>query len=451
MGTLVKCVTTFSLVLLDWGVVAFGAAQLLYAVTVFGIFAVSMVRSMGSGGGGMSGGVVALYTPGRLPAAAAAAAADDDDDDHKSESVAASEDACFGCCRRSTYSLLQTFSVQSGLKHLLTEGNRLVLLTAPAVVRGEFAAVTNYGSLAVRILLQPTEDAARTMFAKLGGDSKPGAEANTAASGGTKDQEESENDKGDAGKSLSTAIKATANSHLAVELLLLSLRLVGTLGLIIAALGPPYCSTVVKLLLGPKWQNTDVAGGLATFCLYVLCLAVNGVTEAFVMATAAQSTISTLSATMAFTYAVYALLALGDPYLTGTPGLLELLGIRGLILADCVNMLLRGATALSFAQARTVEMIGSPLEIGRAMPSMASLVAVVAAAVATRASESVFADGPLAGGATPGLRGLLLHIGVGAVSGIVVLGVLYVSDGATLKAAWARVRGKVDEEKPKQD
>ena len=499
-GVLLKCCVTFVLVWAGWGLPAFGFAQLVYgAVLLIVYWRWMLVEGMGGQVAALRGVTsVASLLPG--PAPGAKMALPECSGEASSATAPAGEDDNVAgpgsFLSQRSWGLTLAFGVQNVTKHLLTEGNRMVLLTAPIGLRGEFAAVSNYGSLAVRLLLYPIEDAARTLFASLAADAgteaeaeaEPEAEAEAppteavtpaqrSATGGgvgaagirrrrgragrlaegtpgvSEGGSSGEGSEGDLpaaaaeddaravarARAALRQLEAEARMRTAAELLVLALRLVLTLGLVLAVLGPPFCGTLVRLLLGARWSGTGVAGGLAAYCLYVLCLALNGVTEAFAVATAPRDAVGWLNAAMAITFGLYVALALGDPFVTGVPGLLALLGIRGLIFADSANMLFRAAAALSVAREVAEKRTGEPLDLSRAAPSYASLGVLVAAGAAARASAWFFTGEPEGGGAAT-LLGEAQHVGVGAACALAVLASLAVFDGKALRQAYARVR-----------
>ncbi len=54
------------------------------------------------------------------------------------------------------------------------------------------------------------------------------------------------------------------------------LRCVALLGLLVAAFGPAYSYTLLRLLYGAKWSDSGAPRVLACYCGYVLVLALNG-------------------------------------------------------------------------------------------------------------------------------------------------------------------------------
>lgn len=65
------------------------------------------------------------------------------------------------------------------------------------------------------------------------------------------------------------------------------------MGLSIFCYGNLYSDIAVQVLYGEKWGNTHAGDILRVYCLYVLTMAINGVTEAISMAKATHSEIYT--------------------------------------------------------------------------------------------------------------------------------------------------------------
>jgi oligosaccharide translocation protein RFT1 len=356
-----KCVLTYLLVVhLGFTVEAFGYAQALYGAVLLGMYGrwaighgVELPRTMGKDRGWFQG---------------------------------------------ETFGTVASFLTQGLSKHLLTEGNRMMLLRATPDARGEFSVVSNYGSLVVRLVFFPLEDASRAMFAK------------------------------------------APSRQRAHEAFLLALRLVLTIGLIFAVFGPPYTHVLVHLVLGSRWSASAVPAVLGWYCVYIACLALNGMSESFVMATSPAWGITALNVRMALIAGVYVALVLGDPWLTGLQGLLATHGLVGLVVADCLNMALRSLSSLYQAVSEVRE--GEKLPLLQALPSRPALAALAMSAVAVRWSASnhtVLDHGVFE------LGGLARHIGVGAACGLATLAVLWTFDRATLTSAWRRLRSNKDD------
>ncbi|KAK9822173.1 hypothetical protein WJX81_005195 [Elliptochloris bilobata] len=161
-----------------------------------------------------------------------------------------------------TLRLCASFSVQAAEKLVLAEGSKLVLVaTQSAADQGAYGLASNLGSLVVRTVFQPFEEAAFLAFSRPGGDGG-GAKAGGAA-----------------------AAAAAANARLA-RVLAVAVRTVTIVGLFSVAFGPAYCQLLLRLAYGERWAATGAPAALAAYCPYILLLAVNGILEAFVHAVA---------------------------------------------------------------------------------------------------------------------------------------------------------------------
>jgi oligosaccharide translocation protein RFT1 len=158
-------------------------------------------------------------------------------------------------------------------------------------------------------------------------------------------------------------------------------------GLVFVAFGANYTHVLLYLLLGPTWGATAAPSVLAWYCVYVLIMGVNGITEgrpctpisaatraysvpsdpgagphiAFLYATGSQRQMHDLNRYLVvfaviFTALAYVLIGVRTCMrlllcLVGlTMGALQWLGTAGLVLANCVNMLLRIAYATRYLQ-----------------------------------------------------------------------------------------------------
>ena len=286
--------------------------------------------------------------------------------------------------------LVAAFAVQGGVKHLLTEGDSLLLLRiASREQRGAYALVCNYGSLVARVLFAPLEEAARVALAKLGGGEAAAAEGSASLARGDPDGGggggvavgthpaiETTVDRGEStalrkrragrGRSRSpsrsavdgTPSRPPLSGSLRASPLLPPLsapaptpsplaarrralyfnvrRVVVTVGVLCAALGPPFAgspSPLVPLLLGRQWGGASgVPDGLAAYAVYLLFLAVNGVTEGFVSAVGDAAFLMRYNAVLA---------AACGASLAATAALMPVYGLGGLVAANCVGMAVR--------------------------------------------------------------------------------------------------------------
>ncbi|CAN0074076.1 unnamed protein product [Scytosiphon promiscuus] len=268
---------------------------------------------------------------------------------------------------------------QSLLKHVLTEGDKIVLARATSLgqgcggasggrgggegcggggslyEQGVYAIASGYGSLAARLLFQPLEEAARLMFSKLGAEEGEGksvgqldegrqpsgeppvntgegtppgsARPSVGKDGGRRRQN---GGGGDGGRKL--------RERMAVLLATL-LKLVLTAGLVFVCFGFHYTETLLRLLMAGKGGGggetsalSEVARVLSWYCVYVLFLAANGMCEAFACAVARGSQLTGMGVGLVASFAAF--WALVGP-------LTARFGTRGLVMANAAGMACR--------------------------------------------------------------------------------------------------------------
>lgn len=212
--------------------------------------------------------------------------------------------------------LTASLSVQSALKYVLTQGDSLLITRLASLTdQGAFALASNYGGLLARMLFQPIEESSRTLFAKLCADVPVSpAERSEAQSQGL--------------------VKAA-------KILRIILRLYAMLSLFAVILGPKMAPLLLEIVAGKKWAHTSASEVLSFYCFYIPFLAVNGVTEAFVAATASNTQLYGQSLSMGGFFACFAVSAW---YFISHLGW----GASGVIAANGVNMGLRIAYNMWF-------------------------------------------------------------------------------------------------------
>ena len=207
---------------------------------------------------------------------------------------------------------------QSMQKYALTEGERLVLVRiSPLAQQGIFALVSNLGSLVARLILQPIEEVAFGHFSQL-------AAAELAKGGRT---------------SVGGASSARGVGPAGLITLHALLRGAAIFGGVVLAFGPAYSWLLLRILYGTAWTTTEAPALLALYCAHVCTMAINGVAEAFVHATASPEELTRLSRAMVVLAAAYIPVAAAG---------LQLAGSFGLVVANCLNMLARIAYCAAF-------------------------------------------------------------------------------------------------------
>lgn len=199
-----------------------------------------------------------------------------------------------------TFSLWKSLFVQMIFKHLLTEGDHVVVSYLFDVgEQGVYSVVENYCSIVARLLFQPIEESLRMTFTRI----------------------------------FSTKAADLPGSYKLMENILV---FYSNLSLLLVLGGYTNGGFLLKLLLGrsDKWKDSSVFEYFPQYVLYLPFMAYNGILEAFFSSSSTQKQIGTFSAFMSVSsFAVLALLfVLVEKYLWG---------LTGLIVANIANMSLR--------------------------------------------------------------------------------------------------------------
>jgi oligosaccharide translocation protein RFT1 len=203
--------------------------------------------------------------------------------------------------------------VQNSFKYALTQGDGLLIAALASLSdQGAYALASNYGGLIARMLFQPIEETSRNIFAQL--CSSSGNESATRTRG-----------------------KSQANNHAvsqARDLLQNILHLYSLIALVAVSVAPTLAPIFLQLAAGSRWSETQAPAVLVAYCYYIPLLAINGITEAFVAATASEAKLYMQSAMMgiwfgAYVVATYVFVKALD------------LGAVGLVWSNCLNMGLR--------------------------------------------------------------------------------------------------------------
>ena len=295
-----------------------------------------------------------------------------------------------------TLALCRGFSVQAAEKLALGEGSRAVLAaSAPAAAQGAYGLAANVGSLAVRTLFAPVEEAAFLAFARPG---PPGP----------------------AGRLLATLARFTA--------------LVGGLG---AAFGPPFAWAAVRAVYGRGWAcGTAAPAALGAYAAYTALLALNGVLEAFAHARGGPSELAAGNA------ALLGLAALGAG--AGVAGARSA-GAVGLVAADALTMALRIAWALGVVRRVLGPRHAPRFRPGSLLPAAQSLAALAVAGAVCCASDALLLGGRCSPAAASGFwPRAAAHAGVGVCALVGAGSVLVRHEGAALREVRASLRSGKD-------
>ena len=100
---------------------------------------------------------------------------------------------------------------------------------------------------------------------------------------------------------------------------------------------------MISLLYSGKWASDTCVDLLRAYSFHIFCCALNGISDAYANAKADSETLSKMRNMMLFNSVMY----LGLCYVFAVnPGYF---GFKGLIYANCLNMMIRAKTCLYFA------------------------------------------------------------------------------------------------------
>jgi oligosaccharide translocation protein RFT1 len=300
--------------------------------------------------------------------------------------------------------LLTAFLGQSVLKHALTEMDRGLLAgLSTRADRGAYAVAANYGGLAARLLFAPLEEGLRGMTAKLG--SSEGGRA------------------------------------IAADMFLRVTRGVLLVGALLALFGHFFAGSLVRAALG-AWAATPVPHILAAYAVYLLVLALNGVTEAFATGAADAGRLGVSSVHLALAAAACTGAALWA---------LPVYGSVSLVWINCANMGLRTLSSCVYIasllrrvrEGRRAETKGHLDALSQALPSWRMLAALALSTVILGAAEGALSAPAALVPLTDPAH--VRFLATGLCTGLALLGCVWSWEGRALRDTLRALRGGAGE------
>ncbi|KAM8799907.1 man(5)GlcNAc(2)-PP-dolichol translocation protein RFT1 [Eudromia elegans] len=266
--------------------------------------------------------------------------------------------------------LTWSFFKQSFLKQILTEGERYVMTFLNVLNFGDqgvYDIINNLGSLVARFIFLPIEESFYVFFAKVL----------------------------ERGKTVK--LQKQDDVAMAASVLELLLKLVLLIGLTITVFGYAYSQLALDIYGGSMLSSGTGPSLLRCYSLYVLFLAVNGVTECFTFALMCKEEVDRYN---------FVMLALSFTFLCISYFLTYWHGSVGFILANCFNMGIRIAHSIHYIHGFFRESSYRPL--AGLLPSPLLLLVYIISGAITVFSEVFFC-------CDKGWVARLVHVSVGAL------------------------------------
>lgn len=325
----------------------------------------------------------------------------------------------------STVRLSGLFSLQSIFKHVLTEGDRIVLTALVGTYdAGVYAMASSYGGMASRLLFQPLEENGRLLFSN----------KHAFIVKAKEEKKEIGNLVDDLEWAYCTLVK-----------------FVLYIGLIFAAFAYNYTSVLLRLLAGATWgSNVEAAEALSAFCVYTAFMALNGMTEAFVYSVADSGReVGSLALAHGFVgfvfYVLAPLLVLHRDFGLG--------GTVGLVAANGLCMVLRSMYSLHFAHSHFSRYRGMRLKsrlefVAKLLPKFPIICSFIISFLIAHQSRILFMDGqnlPLLSMDTAS------HLGIGISCFIFTSCLIYTLEKDFGRSLRAMVSNRSESNKSKSD
>ncbi|GFN98471.1 protein rft1 homolog [Plakobranchus ocellatus] len=279
-------------------------------------------------------------------------------------------------------SLTLSFFKQSFLKQTLTEGEKYVMTFFHVLSFGDqgiYDVINNLGSLAARFIFLPIEENSYLLFSQLLVRGVPPAEQNQDS------------------------------LHLAAKILGVLLKVVTLIGVIIVVFGYSNAFLALHIYGGSILSSGTGPTLLRWLCFYVLVIALNGTSEAFVFAAMRKDEVDRYN---------HKMLLFSGVFLLSSWIFTQLVGSVGFIWANCLNMAARIAHSIYFIE-RYFESSGlTPLR--QAVISVPVVLSLLVSFIITATSEHFLCS--------QSVVFQLIHVVITAACLLAVLAIVYVSE-----------------------
>lgn len=257
---------------------------------------------------------------------------------------------------REDLSMVAVATGEGVIKFLLENGEAIVLdITCAPLVKGAYKIAANLGSVFARFFSEALEEQAFNVFSRLSPSFSP-----------------SDSQYGD-------NVQSKQMRETCIDMLILGLKSALTVALVFATIGPSFSYALIRLLYGAEWADeTNAPAILSAYLIYIMFMAGNGVSEAFVSASASTAQ---LKSRTKFTT------ALSAAYMILLYQMATTYGANGVIFANCVNMTMRTMYSCWFFTTFTNTPVTALL---KALPNAGVVFMLLASRVFTSWSEHTF-------------------------------------------------------------
>jgi oligosaccharide translocation protein RFT1 len=357
-------------------------------------------------------------------------------------------------------SLLIAFTANGVVKHMLTEGDKLALsATASLSASGEYSVANSYGSLVLRILFAPLEEALRGAVSKLvdSGLSAPPTTVPRAAkhalrrspslsprsrSPGKSSRERPRARSPKTGTAVSklrrssTPIPTSRSSTRTaqesdpldrmVNIFVGVLRAVLLLGILSAGLGSAFAPLFARFILPRAAAKGNIPSLLSAYAIAVPFFAINGVSEAFATGAAGPARVREASMHLTCT-AVLGALAVAF--------LVPHYGAHALVAVNVLTLTLRATSALRFtAKLLFFRGLGGLGRLSQALPRFYTATWLLSITIAAHVVVAISPANSMRQAAAQGCAAIAL--------GFIAISSVWLLEGQLLRATARELRGQ---------